>query len=441
MQQLRDERPPRGGQARIRRDRLAQMALGRRLATRAAELPLGGSQPMPRAFSRILLAARATFQRRHPLVDMAERLVDADQRVERFRELRIFGERRLVDGERLLQRIELLEAAAEQHAMSRSLGVGVAALHACAEDLARRAEISERDQRLAEAGERVRILRLERAGALVEADRRVEAADRARRVASQQRQGAGIRGRDAGGGVEVERASGGLVRFLVSSERRSGARATRVRVARRRRAGRGVAQRGERALRVRRHQQVSPAQQARSGLAILDLRGGGLEERGGGPHRVAERLAQRGREIPRARQARLRRQRQRDARQRVLAPAELREAVRQPQLIARRRARTRCVAPGAERLREGLGVACARVQLGPISLRRRREVALGGRVRVGAPRALDLVGAEACQVRHAQPQRAAPRGIGGPEHLDLALVEVECAAPVLHRLEQALERA
>jgi hypothetical protein len=129
-----------------------------------------------------------------------------------------------------------------------------------------------------------------------------------------------------------------------------------------------------------------------------------------------------------------------DPRRRVVDPAQLFERDREPQMVRRVGARVGRVAPGRERRDERIAVADLlvqrselgelRVSSGSISPARRSA----WRARSGSPRG------------RARARSRAARSRGGAsgsraEHLDLALVQVERAAPVLHRLEQPLERA
>jgi hypothetical protein len=130
-----------------------------------------------------------------------------------------------------------------------------------------------------------------------------------------------------------------------------------------------------------------------------------------------------------------------DPRGRILDPAQLFERDREPQVIRHVGARVGCVAPGRERRDERIAVAdllVQRSQLGELTCVERLDLA---RAAQRLARALGIVRAVARELGHVQPDLAAALRVRSAEHLDLALVQVERAAPVLHRLEQPLERS
>jgi hypothetical protein len=99
------------------------------------------------------------------------------------------------------------------------------------------------------------------------------------------------------------------------------------------------------------------------------------------------------------------------------------------------------VAPGCERSDERLAIADRLVQRGDLGELGRVEPLDLARAAQCLARALGVARAVARERRDVKPDLASPLRVGGAQHLGFALVQIERAAPVLHRFEQALERA
>ena len=156
---------------------------------------------------------------------------------------------------------------------------------------------------------------------------------------------------------------------------------------------------------------------------------------------VAARLVQTRRHVPSRSAFRVEFQGALGSRERLLLTAEFREGLGQAHVVQATRRGVGVVAPAREDLGEGLDLAADAVEIGQLGTPLDGQRAESAGVHVGAQRAFDLPGVVARDLAGPQPDLLTPLRLALAQHLQLALVEVERAAPVLHRLEQPLERA
>jgi hypothetical protein len=126
-------------------------------------------------------------------------------------------------------------------------------------------------------------------------------------------------------------------------------------------------------------------------------------------------------------------------RQGLVAAVELFEPAGQEQVIVTGRTGLRVITPARENLGEAFDATQLSIEIRPLAtpVEGERADLCGGLI--GAGGSFGFVRVPAGQLSGTKPDGAAAFRLGIAENLDLALVEVQRATPVLHRLEEGLE--
>jgi hypothetical protein len=218
------ERDPRGGESQVGVGGGAQMVLGGGGAPAASQLPLRGAQEPRGTLGTGVRCARPALDRHDSGLDPIERFEHARDRLERERMERITVQRGTVVRERLLGLSRELEAAAQQRAVRRALGIAVRARDAALEHLARGRMVTERDEHLAVRAECGGVVGLDAERLDVEARGHLVPAAPARRFGARARHGC-ARGRIQCIGRDLERRARRELRLVVAAELRGEPRA------------------------------------------------------------------------------------------------------------------------------------------------------------------------------------------------------------------------
>jgi hypothetical protein len=431
------QREPRRGEARIGGQGAAQVPLGRHLASAAPQLPFGGAVQSRGALHAVPGDARVALQRANARLDPIERLESPGIGFQRLGLPRVVAERGFEVHQGLLAITLVLRAHAEQRAMQRAALVAVRSVEASLEDLLRRAVISQREEGLAEPAERLRIVGVQLERFAEEPGGRLEAPASPRSLGTDPCRPGALRDLEQRR-VIPERRDRRLfgLGVLPAQGGQLGAGCLNTRVVRAARGG--LAQERQRSGGIVLADLLRGVVEALGRGRVVEVVRSALEGLGAAPQ-VAGLCAEARERVEHGGARSFDLRGAFGARECCVVAIERLEGQGEAEVVVGPRPGFRGVAPSRERLREGGAISDRVVQRRELRQVHRRERLDLPRAAESLARSLVVVVAFAGEHGHAQPDLASASRVGVAETLDLALVEVEGAAPILHRLEQPLQ--